>query len=330
MTEGAWSVTMKTVRIVLLCAVSLLASASGAFAQDAAYPTKTVTIINPFTAGSVSDILARILADKLGALWKQTVIVENKPGIAGTIGVAKSAPDGYTLISTSNGHTILTALNKDLTIDPVKDFSGITQIASVPVVLIVAPTVPVNSVKELIALAKEKPGTLNFTSAGPASSNYIAGELFKQTANIDIVHVPFRGTPEQLTSIMRGDSQMSMAFLGNALPFITSGKVRALAIATAARNPALPDVPTLAEAGLPQYKYDSWFGIMAPAGTPAPILKKISEDIASILKLPDVQARFQTIGALTVTTSPEQFDAVIRADTDRYGKLLKAAGVNPN
>jgi tripartite-type tricarboxylate transporter receptor subunit TctC len=319
---------MKFFRISLLCAALLLALVSGVIAQ--AYPAKQVTIVNPFTAGSVSDLLARVLADKLGKLWKQTVIVENKPGIAGTISVAKSAPDGYTLISTSNGHTILTALNKDLPIDPVKDFAGITQIASVPVVLIVAPELPVKNVKELIALAKEKPGTLNFTSAGPASSNFIAGLLFKQAAKIDIVHVPFRGTPEQLTSIMRGDSQMTLAFLGSAVPFIQSGKVHALAIASPERNASLPDVPTLAEAGLPEYKYDSWFGIMAPAGTPAPILKKISEDIASIMKLPDVQARWQTIGALTVVNTPAQFDAVIRADTERYGTLLQAAGINPN
>ena len=144
------------------------------------------------------------------------------------------------------------------------------------------------------------------------------------------MHVPFRGTPEQLTSIMRGDSQLSLAFLGNAVPFITSGKVRALAIASPKRNPALPDVPTFAEAGMPQYQYDSWFGIMAPAGTPAPILKKIHDDIAEIIKLPDVQARWQTIGAVAVVSaSPEQFDAVIRADADRYGKLLRAAGIMP-
>ena len=320
---------MTMVRKILFCAAWLFAALSGVSAQTPAYPTKQVTIVNPFTAGSVSDILARILAEKLAALWKQNVIVENKPGIAGTIGVAKSAADGYTLISTSNGHTIITALNQGLTIDPVRDFAGITQIASVPVVLIVTPELPVKSLKELIAFAKQKPGALNFTSAGPASSNYLAGELFKQTAKIDIVHVPFRGTPEQLTSIMRGDSQMSLAFMGNALPFIQSGKVRALAIATAARNPALPDVPTFAEAGMPEYQYDSWFGFMAPAGTPAPIVKKINEDIAAILKLPDVQERWKTVGALTVTSTPDQFNAIIRADVERYGKLLKAAGITP-
>jgi tripartite-type tricarboxylate transporter receptor subunit TctC len=319
---------MKAAR-VLLCAITLLASASGALAQATDYPTKQVTIVNPFTPGSVSDLLARVLAEKLGGLWKQNVIVENKPGIAGTIAVGKSAPDGYTLMSTSNGHTIVGALNKDLPVDPVKDYAGISLFASVPVVLIVTPDLPVKSMKELIALAKEKPGTLNFTSAGPASSNYLAGELFKQTAKIDIVHVPYKGTPEQLTGIMRGDSHLSLAFLGNALPFIQSGKVRALAIATAKRHPSLPDIPTIAEAGLPEYHYDSWFGFMAPAGTSPAILKKINADIAEVLKVPDVQQRWQTIGAVAVTDTPAEFNAVIRADTERYGKLLKAAGIEP-
>jgi tripartite-type tricarboxylate transporter receptor subunit TctC len=321
---------MKTVRQFMLCAATLLISASAALAQSPpAYPTKQVTIVNPFTAGSVSDLLARVLAEKLSALWKQNVIVENKPGIAGTISVAKSAPDGYTLMSSSNGHTIVSAFNKDLPVDPIKDFAGITMVASVPVVMIVPPELPVKNLQDLIALAKAKPGALSFTSAGPASSNYLAGEIFKQTAKIDILHVPFKGTPEQLTSIMRGDTQMSLAFMGNALPFIQSGKVKALAIATDKRNPALPDVPTFAEAGMPDYHYNSWFGFFAPAGTPAPILKKISRDIATIMKMPDVQARWQTIGALAVTDTPEQFDAVIRADTERYGKLLRAAGITP-
>ena len=319
---------MKTARI-LLCAAALFASASGAFAQAPAWPAKQVTIVNPFTAGSVSDLLARILAEKLGGLWKQNVIVENKPGIAGTISVGKSAPDGYTLMSSSNGHTIINSLNKDLPVESAKDFAGITMIASVPLVLIVAPELPVKSLKELVALAKAKPGTLNFTSAGPASSNYLAGELFKQTAKIDIVHVPYKGTPEQLTGIMRGDAQLSLAFMGNALPFIQSGKVRALAIATGKRHPSLPDVPTFAEAGMPEYHYNSWFGFFAPAGTPPAILKKINADIASVMKLPDVQKRWETVGALTVTDTPEQFDDVIRADTERYGKLLKAAGITP-
>jgi tripartite-type tricarboxylate transporter receptor subunit TctC len=255
--------------------------------------------------------------------------MENKPGIAGTISVGKSAPDGYTLMSSSNGHTIINSLNKGLPVESVKDFAGITLVASVPLVLIVTPELPVKSLKELIALAKEKPGTLNFTSAGPASSNYLASELFKQTAKIDIVHVPYKGTPEQLTGIMRGDSQISLAFLGSAVPFIQAGKVRALAIAAPKRNAALPDVPTFAEAGMPEYHYDSWFGFFAPAGTPPAIVRKINADIAAVLKQPDVLARLQTIGAVAVTDTPTEFDAVIHDDTERYGKLLKAAGIEP-
>lgn len=319
---------MRTVRVFLLCAVALLAAAPGAFAQTAAgYPNQTVRIINPFTAGSVSDILGRALADKLSALWKQSVIVENRPGIAGTVSVANSPADGYTLMSTANGHTIINALNKSLTIDPVKNFVGITQIATVPLVLIVAPNLPVKDVKELIALAKSKPGTLNFTSAGLASSNFLAGEVFKQTAGIDIAHVPFKGTPEQFTSIMQGDSHLSLSFLGPAVPFISSGKVKALAVTTAKRYPALPDIPTMAEAGFPQYQYDSWFGIFAPAGTPPAIVKKINEDIATVMKEPDMQARWQKLSAIPVVNTPAEFDVMIRRDVDRYGKLLKAAGV---
>jgi tripartite-type tricarboxylate transporter receptor subunit TctC len=317
---------MKFARLVV-SSVVLLVLGTGAFAQTPAYPTQTVKIVVPFSAGSNTDILARVLANKLGAMWNQTVIVENKPGVPGTVSVATSTADGYTLMLTSNGHTILSVLNKDLPFDPIKDFAGVSEVASVPLVLTVAPALPVKSLQEFIALAKEKPGTLNFASAGLASSNYIAGELLKQTAKIDIIHIPYRGTPEQITSLMRGDSQLSMAFLGTSLSFIESGKIRALAIATAQRNPSLPDVPTFAEAGLPQYHYDSWFGVMAPAKTPAAILKKVSDDIATVLKAPDVLQRLQSLGAIPVGNTPEQFNAIIRSDADRYGKLLATAGV---
>jgi tripartite-type tricarboxylate transporter receptor subunit TctC len=305
-------------------------AASGAGAQTAGYPNQTVRIVNPFTAGSVSDILGRAIAEKLSAMWHQPVVVENRPGIAGTVSVANAAPDGYTLISTSNGHTIVNAINKDLTIDGIRDFTGITQIASVPLVLIVNNDLPAKDLKELVALAKAKPGQINFTSAGLASSNYLATEVLKQTAHIDIAHVPFRGTPEQFTSIMRGDSQMSVAFLGPTMPFITSNKVRALAVTSPQRYPSLPDVPTMAEAGLPDYKYDSWFGIMAPAKTPPAIVKKIHDDIVTVMKDPEIQARWKNLSAIpVVNNSADEFNAIIRSDTERYGKLLKAAGVTP-
>lgn len=319
---------MRFMRSLVLLAFALTLPVAAASAQGS-YPNQTVRIVNPFTAGSVSDILGRALADKLGAMWGQTVIVENKPGIAGTVSVAKSPPDGYTLISNSNGHTIINALNKNVGMDPIKDFAGVSLIASVPLVLVVAPTVPANNLKEFLALAKEKPGTLNFTSAGLASSNYLAGEILKQTAKINISHVPFRGTPEQFTSLMRGDSQLSMAFMGNALPFIQNKQIKALAIATPKRVEQLPDVPTMAEAGMPDYKYDSWFAIMAPAGTPAPIIKKINEDIAKVMKTPEMAERLKTLGAIPMTSTPAELDALIRSDSERYGKILEAAGVKP-
>jgi tripartite-type tricarboxylate transporter receptor subunit TctC len=289
-----------------------------------------VRIIVPFTAGSNTDILARYLADKLGPIWKQSIVVENRPGIPGTISVANSAPDGHTLMVTSNGHTIIGALNKDLSIDPIKDFAGVIQVASVPVVLVVPPPLPVKNLKELIDLAKEKPGTLNFTSAGLASSNYIAGEMFKQSAKIDIVHIPYKGTPETLTSLMRGEAQITLAFLSTAQGQIQSGQLKPLAIAAAKRSPIVPDVPTFAEAGMPEFQYDAWFGLMVPAKTPAAVVKRINDDIASIVQTPDAQKRWETLGATPVVSTPDQFDATIRSDADRYGKMLKAAGVTPN
>lgn len=322
---------MKTVKLFLLCIVSILISASCVFAQTApAWPTQQVTIIVPFAAGSNTDILARYLADKLTPVWKQNVIVENRPGAPGTISVANSAPDGHTLMMTSNGHTILSVINKGLSIDPVKDFAGVIQVASVPVVLVVPPELPVKSLKELVELAKAKPGTLNFSSAGLASSNYIAGELLKQTAKIDIVHIPYKGTPETLTSLMRNDAQISLAFLSTAQNLIQTDKIRALALASSKRSVILPDVPTFAEAGMPDYQYDAWFGLMAPAKTPPAIVKKVSSDIAAIVQTPDAQKRWESLGATPIVSTPEQFDATIRSDADRYGKLFKAAGVGAN
>jgi tripartite-type tricarboxylate transporter receptor subunit TctC len=321
---------MKTVRLFLLCVVSMLMPAFGALAQTAAWPSQTVTIVVPFAAGSNTDILARYLAEKLSPVWKQNVIVENRPGIPGTISVANSAADGHTLMMTSNGHTIISVINKGLTIDPVKDFAGVIQVASVPVVLVVPPTLPVKDLKELVGLAKEKPGTLNFASAGLASSNYIAGELLKQNAKIDIVHLPYKGTPETLTSVMRGDSHISLAFLSTAQGMIQGGQLKALAIASPKRSAVLPDVPTFSEAGMPDYQYDAWFGVLAPAKTPPAILKKVSGDIAAIVQTPDAQKRWETLGATASVSTPEQFDATIRSDTDRYGKLFKAAGVGVN
>ena len=213
------------------------------------YPNQTVRIVVPFSAGSITDGLARILADKLCDIWKQQVIVENRPGLPGTTSVAKAAPDGYTLMLTSNGHTIAGVINKSLQFDPVKDFAGVSQVASVPLVVIVPPDLPAKTLKEFIALAKQKPGQLNFSSAGVASTSFLSAEIFRQNARINIVHVPFKGAPEAVTAVVRGDVQMYFAPIPAAQELSAAGKVRAIAINSAKRVPQLPDVPTVAEAG---------------------------------------------------------------------------------
>jgi tripartite-type tricarboxylate transporter receptor subunit TctC len=319
-----------TVFCQALVGAILLALLAGAQAQSdptASYPNQTVRIIVPFSAGSNTDGQARVIADKLGELWRQQVIVENRPGIAGTNSAAKSAPDGYNLLLTSSGHSISGVLNKNLSFDPIKDFAAVTQVTTVPVALIVSPDLPAKSVKEFIALAQTKPGALNFSSAGTASTSYLAGELFKQTAKINIVHIPYKGGPEAMTSVIRGDAQLYMSSVNLALELIQSGRVRALAVTTAARVAPLPDVPTVAESGLPEYFYDSWFGVLAPANTPGPIVEKISRDIARVLQLPDVQERLTKLGMVTSTHGPAKFDELVRKDTERFGKLLRDAGL---
>jgi tripartite-type tricarboxylate transporter receptor subunit TctC len=307
---------------------ALLAASSATAQTD--YPNQPVRMVVPFSAGSVTDLLARSIGDKLSERWGQQVIVENRPGIPGTASVAKSAPDGLTLMLTSNGHTVAAVLNKSLTFDPVKDFAGVTQVASVPLVLIVPPDLPAKSLRELIALAKEKPGTLNFASSGLASTAYVSGELLKQTAKLDIVHVPYKGAPESLTGIMRSDSHMFFAGINIALDLIQSGKVHPLAVATSKRIASLPSVPTFAEAGMPEFEYDAWFGIMAPASTTAAVLDKVSRDVDAILQLPDVRKRLESQGVITVVSTPQKFDMLIRSDTERFGKMLREAGVAAN
>ena len=317
---------MTMVRVIVCAVAALVASALAASAQT--YPNQVVRIIVPFSAGSITDGLARILADKLGEMWKQQVIVENRPGLPGTTAVAKSAPDGYTLMLTSNGHTIAGAINKSIQYDPVKDFAGVSRVAAVPLVAIVPPDFPGKTLKDFITLATEKPGQLNFSSAGVASTSYLSAEIFKQDAKINIVHVPFKGAPEATTAVIRNDVQMYFAPIPASQELSATGKVKAVAINSAARVPQLPNVPTIAET-LPNYKYESWFGVLAPAGTPQPILTKVSEDIAKVLQMPEVREKLLAQGSIPSPTTPAEFDAVNKADTERYGKILKDAGITP-
>ena len=321
---------MTALRTTLLALSTMAAAAFGGTldASAQAYPNQVVRIIVPFSAGSITDGLARILADKLGDLWKQQVIVENRPGLPGTTAVAKSAPDGYTLMLTSNGHTIASAINKSIQYDPVKDFAGVSRVAAVPLVAIVPPDFPGKTLKDFIAAANEKPGQLNFSSAGIASTSYLSAEILKQDAKINIQHVPYKGAPEATTAVIRNDVQMYMAPIPSTHELTATGKVKALAINSAKRVPQLPDVPTVAET-LPNYKYESWFGVLAPAGTPQAILTKVSEDIAKVLEMPDVREKLLAQGSIPSPTTPAEFDAINKSDTERYGKILKDAGITP-
>jgi tripartite-type tricarboxylate transporter receptor subunit TctC len=318
---------MRYLARLILSGAALLAAAlvsAPAFAQD--WPKQRVTIVVPFGAGSVTDIIARIIADGWSKKWGQQVIVENRPGLAGTAAVAKAAPDGYTLMVTSNGHTVAGLVTKEPPFDPVKDFAGITRLVAAPLYLIANPDVPAKTVKEVIDLAKAQPGKLNFSSPGLASTTFIAGALFRKAAGIDMVHVPFRSAPDAVTAVMRGDVQFYFAPVNLAKEQSEAGKVRAIAAATAKRIPDLPNVPTFTEQGLP-FVYDSWFGLMAPAGTPMEIREKIAKDLAEALKTPEMQDKLAKQYVLPHQDTPAAFDKIIRDETAILTRVFKEAGL---
>jgi tripartite-type tricarboxylate transporter receptor subunit TctC len=306
---------------VAAIAVAGLALVAPSVAQN--FPSQRVTIVVPFGAGSVTDIMARILADEAGKRWGQQVIVENRPGLAGTQAVARANPDGYTIMLTSNGHTVSGLVNKNPPFDPVKDFSGITRVSSVPLYLIVNPEVPAKTLKEVIDLAKQKPGTLNFSSPGLASTTFIAGAHFRRAAGIDIVHVPFKSAPDAVTAVIRGDAHMYFAPVNLSKEMHEAGKVRAIASVTEQRIPDLPNVPTFREAGL-NLVYDSWFGILAPAGVPKDVIAKLNQDIVAILKTPEVEAKIKAQYAVVQTDTPEQMDKRIAEETATLTEVFKA------
>jgi tripartite-type tricarboxylate transporter receptor subunit TctC len=321
---------MTTLRSLCLGAAALAAALAVAPAAGLTqgYPNQVVRIVVPFSPGSATDTLARSLAEKLSDTWKQQVVVENRPGLAGTTTAAKSAPDGYTIMLTSNGHTVAGAVNKSLQFDPVKDFAGITQVATVPLVLIINPDVPAKNLQEFLAHARAKPGQLNFASPGLGSSTFIAAALFKDATKLDIVHVPYKGAPESVTSVIRGDSHMYFNPANVSMELMESGKVRAIAVATEKRVPTMPNIPTMDESGLKGFSYDSWFGLMAPAGTPKEIIDKINKDTIAALQDKALQERLAKQGGVTIiTNTPAEFDAIIKRDTARYTKIFEALGV---
>ena len=305
----------------------LLALPIPALAQ---YPARAVHVVVPFPAGGPTDILTRALGQKLSERWGQPVVVDNKPGAGGAIGsefVAKAPADGYTLLmATSSTHSIGPALQK-LPYDPQRDFAPISQVSNATNVLVVSPKLGVSSVKELIALAKANPGKLNFASSGIGTIPHLTGELFKLKAGVDIQHVPYKGTGLSIPDLANGQVAMLFDSIVTALNYVKSGNVRALAISSPRRTPLAPDLPTMAESGLPGFESETWFGLFGPAATPKDVVARVSADTAAALKAPDLRERFAAVGAEPVGSTPEQFAERVRADTVRWAEIIKAANI---
>jgi len=309
--------------------VGIALAASVGHAADQSFPNRPVRFVVPFTPGSATDTLARTLSPRLTEIWSQQVVVDNRGGAGGTIGasiVAKASGDGYTLLLNSAAQAINATLYPKLPYDTVKDFSGVTLIASVPNVLVVGQQVPAKTLKEFIDLAKSKPGDLNYGSAGVGSASHLNGELFTSTAGIKMVHVPFKGFAEQLTEIYAGRIQATWAPQLLALSHIQAGRLRPLAVSTAKRSSSLPNVPTAAEAGLPGFVYDPWFAVFVPSATPKPLVRELNRAIVKTLDMPEVRELLQRQGAEPVSSTPEETDKYVRAEIEKLGKVVKSSG----
>jgi tripartite-type tricarboxylate transporter receptor subunit TctC len=295
----------------------------------AAYPKKPIELIVPFTAGGTTDNIARLISQRLTDRWGATVVVNNRPGSGGTIATgiaAKAPPDGHSLLVTTIGFAITPALHK-LPYDPIKDFAPITELASLPLMLVVNASLPVTNLKEFIALARTKPGALDYASAGVGTSPHLAGEMFKTMAGVDLVHVPYKGNAEVTNAIIGGHVKVYFSLVPASLPHVKSGRLRVLAVTTTQRLPYLPDVPTIAELGFPAYEISSWQGMFAPAGTPKEIIGKINGEVVQMLNTPEVRARMAREGADPVGSTPEQFAVRVKSEIEKWSKVAKAAGL---
>ena len=314
----------------IFAAIALLAVAGAASAQS--YPTKAVRLVVPFLAGGSTDIVGRTVAQKLSEMWGQQAFVDNRPGGGTTIGtdlVAKSAPDGYTLLVTPAPFTINPSLLAKLPYDALNDFAPITLINTTPLVMVVHPGVPAKNIKELIALAKSKPGKLNFGSSGTGGSNHLAGELFDAMAGVKMVHIPYKGNAGALTDIVGGHLDVVYNGVTSAIALIKGGKLRALAVTSLQRTPALPDVPTLNESGLKGFEAVAWNGLTAPAKTPRDVIMKINADVLKIVSSPELRERLKADGSDPVGNSPEQFATFLRDEIAKWAKVIKFANVKP-
>lgn len=313
----------------LALAALLACSPASAQAPDA-WPTKPVRLILPFPPGGGTDILGRVIAERLTARLGQPVVAENRGGAGGNVGAevaAKSAPDGYTIVLVAPSLAISPSLYANLNYDPVKDFAPVSLVASVPNVMITNPSVAARTMQEFIALAKGKPGVMNFGSGGRGTSNHLAGELFNIVAGVKLVHVPYKGVNLAMNDVLSGQIQLVVIGIPAAAPHVKAGRLRALALVAAQRSPVLPDVPTVAEAGLPGFEVITWYGILAPAGTPRPIVARLNTELVSIMHAAELKGRLEAMATEPVTSTPEEFADLIKREIAKWSDVVRRAGL---
>lgn len=322
---------MRALPATALAALALLPVLPGmSIAQTVArYPAKPIRFVSPFAAGGSTDGLARLIGQRLTVAWEQPVVVENRPGAGGTLGsdiVAKSAPDGHTLLLTSvSAHAIGPAMRRKMPYDPVKDFATISQVASGHNVLVAHPSLPARSVKELLALARARPGQLTYGSGGAGTTTHIAGELFQSLGNVSLVHVPYKGGGPLAIALLSGEISVSFSSIATALPQVRSGRLRGLAVTGVTRARAAAELPTVAEAGIPGYEMNSWYGVLVPAATPRDIILRLSAEIVRIIKQPETRDRLAHEGQEAAGTTSDGFAAYLRAEVEKWARVVKAA-----
>jgi tripartite-type tricarboxylate transporter receptor subunit TctC len=316
--------------ILKLVAIAACLAAQGFAHAQSGYPDRPIHVIVPFTAGSGTDIVARTVGEHMARSLKQPIVIENRPGAGGTLGaaqVARSAPDGYTLLVHSAGHVANPAIYPALPYDTLKDFAGITPLASLPNVLVVSPAKGFRTVQELVDKARAQPGTLNYASAGNGSATHMNAEIFRQSAKFEAQHVPYRGTPEAMTETTAGRIDFFFAPLSSALPMIRDNRLQALAVGTLDRSPLLPDVPTTTEAGFRQSDYIFWVALLAPAATPRPIIERLNAAAREALASPEVREKLTVLGAVGMPMAPAEFDTFLKSETAKMADVVKKAGI---
>ncbi len=315
--------TLKTKAVMLLLALLLPAGAAGA------YPDKPVRFIVPFAPGGGNDIIARMLGQKLGENWGQQVVIDNRPGAGGNIAAettARAAPDGHTIFQFNVANAIAVSVYRKLAYDPVRDFAAITQLASSPFIVVVHPAVRAGNVREFIALAKSQPGKFNYASSGNGGSTHLITEMFKTMAGIEMTHIPYNGAGPGIIDLLGGQVQMMFAVPATATPHLRSGKLRALGVSSLRRSPLAPELPTVAESGVPGFEGATWYGVVAPAQTPAPIVAQLHRDIVRVLRLPEVRDRLAAQGVEVVGSTPAEFGQFIRSEIPKWAKAARLSG----